>query len=35
VLPDRTLLVVYAQGDLAAGVGHLYATRSLDEGRRW
>jgi hypothetical protein len=35
VLPDGTLMVIYAQGDLAAGVGHLYATRSLDEGRTW
>jgi hypothetical protein len=35
VLPDGTLMAVYAQGDLAAGIGHLYATRSLDEGRTW
>jgi hypothetical protein len=26
VLPDGTLMVVRAQGDLAAGAGHLYAT---------
>src|SRR4029077_6171645 len=35
VLPDGTLLVVYAPGRLACGVGRLYATRSLDEGRPW
>jgi hypothetical protein len=28
-------MAVYAQGDLAAGIGHLFATRSLDEGRTW
>jgi photosystem II stability/assembly factor-like uncharacterized protein len=35
VLPGGTLLFVYAQGDLAAGIGHLYVARSLDEGRTW
>jgi hypothetical protein len=35
VLPDGTLLTVFAQGDLAAGIGYLYATRSVDEGRTW
>ena len=35
VLPNGTLLIAYAQADLTAGVGHLYATRSLDEGHTW
>jgi hypothetical protein len=35
VLPDGTLLTVFARGDLAAGIGSLHATRSVDEGRTW
>src|SRR5689334_4659822 len=35
VLPDGTLMAVYAQGDLAAGIGRLFVARSLDEGRTW
>jgi hypothetical protein len=35
VLPNGTLMIAYTQGDLAAGIGRLYATRSLNEGRTW
>ena len=35
VLPDGTLMAVYTQADLAAGIGRLYVTRSVDEGRTW
>jgi len=35
VLPDGTLLTVFARGDLAAGIGSLHATRSTDDGRTW
>jgi len=35
VLPDGTLLTVFSRGDLATGIGSLYATRSVDDGRTW
>jgi hypothetical protein len=35
VLPDGTLLTVFARADLAAGIGSLHATRSIDNGRTW
>lgn len=35
VLPDGTLLIVVARGDLAAGIGSLHALRSVDDGRTW
>src|SRR5215218_993478 len=35
VLPDGTLLTLFARTDLAAGFGAHYASRSLDEGRTW
>ena len=35
VLPDGTLLAVFARADFEAGLGHLYAARSPDEGRTW
>ncbi|MDQ3858043.1 MAG: glycoside hydrolase, partial [Actinomycetota bacterium] len=35
VLPNGTLLTVFARIDLEAGFGAHYAARSLDEGRTW
>jgi hypothetical protein len=35
VLPDGTLLTLFARTDLEAGFGAHYAARSLDEGRTW
>jgi hypothetical protein len=35
VLPDGTLLTLFAQTDLEAGFGTHYAARSLDEGQTW
>jgi hypothetical protein len=35
VLPDQTLLTVFARGDLENGVGELWAARSRDDGRTW
>jgi len=35
VLPDGTLLTVFARVDLEAGFGAHYAARSLDEGQTW
>jgi hypothetical protein len=35
VLPDGTLLTVFARTDLEAGFGAHYAARSLDEGQTW
>jgi hypothetical protein len=35
VLPNGTLLTLFARTDLAAGFGAHYAVRSLDEGRTW
>ena len=35
VLPDGTLLAIFARADLEVGLGQLYAARSLDEGRTW
>ena len=35
VLPGGTLMMAYTQADLAAGIGRLFATRSVDEGRTW
>jgi hypothetical protein len=35
VLPDGTLLAVFARADFGSGLGQLYAARSLDEGRTW
>ena len=35
VLPDGTLMMAYTQADLAAGIGRLFATRSVNEGRTW
>src|SRR5262249_45090352 len=35
VLPDGTLLAVFARADFAAGLAQLYAVRSPDEGRTW
>jgi Neuraminidase (sialidase) len=35
VLPDGTLLTIFGRADLEVGLGQLYATRSLDEGRTW
>jgi hypothetical protein len=35
VLPDGTLLAVFARADLQTGLGTLHAARSLDEGRSW
>jgi hypothetical protein len=35
VLPDGTLLVLFARADLEFGLGTLQSARSLDEGRTW
>ena len=35
VLPNGTLLTIFARVDLEAGFGAHYAARSLDEGRTW
>jgi hypothetical protein len=35
VLPNGTLLTLFARTDLEAGFGAHYAARSLDEGRTW
>ena len=35
VLPDGTLVTLFARIDLEAGFGVHYAARSLDEGRTW
>ena len=35
VLPDGTLLAVFARADFETGLGTLHAARSLDEGRTW
>jgi hypothetical protein len=35
VLPDGTLLTVFARTDFEAGFGAHYAARSLDEGQTW
>ena len=35
VLPNGTLLTLFAQTDLEAGFGAHYAARSLDEGQTW
>ena len=35
VLPDGTLLTLFARTDLEAGFGAHYAARSLDEGQTW
>jgi hypothetical protein len=35
VLPDGTLLAVFARADFELGLGTLHAARSLDEGRTW
>jgi hypothetical protein len=35
VLPNGTLLTLFARTDLEAGFGVHYAARSLDEGRTW
>ncbi len=35
VLPNGTLLAVFARVDLALGIAAHYAARSLDEGRTW
>src|SRR5215213_4671610 len=35
ILPNGTLLTVFARGDEQRGVGELYATRSRDDGRTW
>ena len=35
VMPDGTLLAVFARADIGTGVGTLQAARSLDEGRTW
>ena len=35
VLPNGTLVTVFARAEFAIGVGKVYATRSLDQGRTW
>lgn len=35
VLPNGTLLAVFARADFETGLGTLHAARSLDEGRTW
>ena len=35
VLPDGTLLVIFARADFAAGIAELRVARSHDEGRTW
>jgi hypothetical protein len=35
VLPDGTLLAVFARADFELGLGTIHAARSLDEGRTW
>ena len=35
VLPNGTLVTVFARAEFAIGVGKIYATRSLDQGRTW
>jgi hypothetical protein len=35
VLPDGTLLAVFARADFQLGLGQLYAARSPEEGRTW
>jgi hypothetical protein len=35
VLPNGTLLTVFARADQERGVGQLYAARSRDDGRTW
>jgi len=35
VLPDGTLLAVFARADVEFGIGTLQAARSLDEGQTW
>jgi hypothetical protein len=35
VLPDGTLLAVFARADFELGLGQIWAVRSLDEGRTW
>lgn len=35
VLPNGTLLAIFARADFAAGVAELRVARSLDEGRSW
>jgi hypothetical protein len=35
VLPNGTLVTVFARAEFATGVGKIYATRSLDRGRTW
>ena len=35
VLPDGTLLAVFARADFETGLGQLYAARSVNEGRTW
>jgi hypothetical protein len=35
VLPDGALLALFARADFETGLAHIYAVRSLDEGRTW
>jgi hypothetical protein len=35
VLPNGTLVTVFARAEFAIGLGKVYATRSLDGGRTW
>ena len=35
VLPNGTLVTVFARAEFAIGVGKIYATRSLDGGQTW
>jgi hypothetical protein len=35
VLPDRTLVTVFARAEFATGIGKVYASRSRDGGRTW
>jgi len=35
VLPDRTLVTVFARAEFDVGLGKIYATRSRDDGRTW
>ena len=35
VLPNGTLLAIFARGDLATGLAGIWVARSLDEGQTW
>ena len=35
ILPNGTLVTVFARAEFAIGIGKIYATRSLDQGRTW